>query len=100
MKQKTIKSKEKIESRNDLKNYVYTTRNQFNDWNDLGGKVTHEEKKEIDGLVNEKIAWLDENQDAGVREFRRQKNKMLDEINLIMEDILLRDEIKDSKEEL
>ena len=94
------KIKEKIESRNDLENYVYTTRNQFNDWHDLGGKVTHEEKKEIDGLVNEKIAWLDENQDAGVWEFRRQKNKMLDEINLIMEDILLRDEIKDSKEEL
>jgi len=94
------KIKEKIESRNDLENYVYTTRNQFNDWHDLGGKVTHEEKKEIDGLVNEKIAWLDENQDAGVWEFRRQKNKMLDEINLIKEDIMLRDEIKDSKEEL
>ena len=46
------KLKEKIESRNDLESYVYSIRNQFNDWNDLAGKVTHEEKKAIDSLVN------------------------------------------------
>ena len=94
------KLKEKIESRNDLESYVYSIRNQFNDWNDLGGKVTHEEKKDIDGLVNEKVAWMEKNEDAGVWEFRRQKNKLKDEIDLIMVDILLREEIGGAKEEL
>ena len=97
--------KEKIESRNDLENYVYTVRNQFNDWNDLGGKVTHEEKKTIDSLVNEKIAWIEENEDAGVWEFRRQKNKLQDEIDSIEAKILLREGKEESwdggrKEEL
>eukprot|EP00092_Neocalanus_flemingeri_P032673 GFUD01035538.1.p1 GENE.GFUD01035538.1~~GFUD01035538.1.p1 ORF type:complete len:653 (+),score=177.79 GFUD01035538.1:72-2030(+) len=92
------KIKERIESRNDLESYVYTVRNQFSDWNDLAGKVTHEEKKTIESLVNEKIAWIEENDDAGVWEFRRQKNKLKDDIDLIMENILLKDELEDIKE--
>ena len=43
---------------------------------------------------------MEENEDAGVWEFRRQKNKLKDEIDLIMVDILLREEIGGAKEEL
>ena len=85
---------EKIESRNDLENYIYTVRNQFNDWDDLGGKVTHEEKKVIERMVNDKIAWIDENDDARVWELRRQKNNLKDEIDIIIEQISLEEILK------
>ena len=47
------KIKEKIQSHNDLESYVYSIRNQFNDWNDLGGKATHDEKKAIETGIDE-----------------------------------------------
>ena len=62
----------------------------------------NEEKKTIDSLVNEKLAWIEENDDAGVWEFRRQKNKLQDEIDPIMEKIFLKEETwgDERKEEL
>ena len=93
------KIKERIESRNGLESYVYNIRNRFNDWEDLGGKVSHQEKKEIDAIVNEKVAWMEDNEDASIWEFRRQKNRMEDKINLILDKLANSEEVQDRWED-
>jgi len=45
----------------------------------LGAKISDEDKEKIEEAVNEKIAWLEENQEADGEEFKAQK-KELEEI--------------------
>ena len=45
--------------------------------------------------MNEKIAWIEDNEDASVWEFRRQKNRMEDKINAILVQIKDDEEIND-----
>ena len=65
----------------------------------MGGKLTHQGKKEVDALVNEKIAWIEDNEDASVWEFRRQKNRMEDKIKLILDKMANNEEVKDRWED-
>merc|ERR1739848_874361 len=65
------KLKERVEARNELESYAYSLKNQVNDKEKLGAKISDEDK--------EKIAWLDENQEADGEEFKAQK-KELEEI--------------------
>jgi len=73
------KMKEKVESRNELESYAYSLKNQVNDKEKLGAKISDEDKEKIEEAVNEKIAWLEENQEADGEEFKAQK-KELEEI--------------------
>jgi len=73
------KMKEKVESRNELESYAYSLKNQVNDKEKLGAKISDEDKEKIEEAVNEKIAWLEENQEADGEEFKTQK-KELEEI--------------------
>merc|ERR1719460_3401691 len=56
------KLKERVESRNELESYAYSLKNQINDKEKLGAKITDEDKEKIEEAVNEKITWLEENQ--------------------------------------
>lgn len=71
--------KEKVETRNELESYAYSLKNQVNDKEKLGAKISDEDKEKIEEAVNEKIAWLEENQEADGEEFKTQK-KELEEI--------------------
>merc|ERR1739846_37841 len=71
------KLKERVESRNELESYAYSLKNQINDKEKLGSKITDKEK--IEEAVNEKITWLEENQEADGEDFKAQK-KELEEI--------------------
>merc|ERR1712095_248978 len=73
------KLKERVESRNELESYAYSLKNQVNDKEKLGAKISDEDKEKIEEAVNEKIAWLEENQEADGEEFKAQK-KELEEI--------------------
>jgi len=73
------KMKEKVETRNELESYAYSLKNQVNDKEKLGAKISDEDKEKIEEAVNEKIAWLEENQEADGEEFKTQK-KELEEI--------------------
>merc|ERR1711874_650069 len=53
------KMKEKVESRNELESYAYSLKNQVNDKEKLGAKISDEDKEKIEEAVNEKIAWLE-----------------------------------------
>merc|ERR1711902_236032 len=61
------KLKERVEARNELESYAYSLKNQIND------------KEKIEEAVNEKISWLEENQEADGEDFKAQK-KELEEI--------------------
>merc|ERR1712061_244724 len=78
------KMKEKVESRNELESYAYSLKNQVNDKEKLGAKISDEDKEKIEEAVNEKIAWLEENQEADGEEFKAQKKELEDTVQLII----------------
>lgn len=51
--------RDKIDARNSLENYTVTLKNQVNDSEGLGGKITDEEKKEILDAVKEATDWFE-----------------------------------------
>merc|ERR1719329_289451 len=54
--------KERVDARNGLEGYAYNMRNQVNDEEKLGSKISEEDKETIEEAVTEAIDWLDENQ--------------------------------------
>jgi len=69
--------KEKIEAKNTLENYLYTIKNQVNDEEGLGSKISDDDKKKILDAVEAKISWLDENGNTAVKEdFDEQKSEV------------------------
>merc|ERR1712079_652512 len=53
------KTKEKVDARNELESYAYSLKNQINDKEKLGSKISDEDKEKIEEAVNEKISWLE-----------------------------------------
>jgi len=78
------KLKERVESRNELESYAYSLKNQINDNEKLGAKLSDEDKEKIEEIVNEKIAWLEENQEADGEEFKAQKKELEDTVQPII----------------
>merc|ERR1712112_223303 len=78
------KLKSKVESRNELESYAYSLKNQIGDKEKLGAKLSDEEKAKIEEVINEKIAWLEANQEAEGEEFKAQKKEMEDIVQPII----------------
>jgi len=76
--------KSKVEARNDLESYAYGLKNQLADKEKLGGKLSDEEINKIEEVINEKISWLEENQDASADETKVQKKEMEDVVQPII----------------
>jgi len=72
--------KEKVDAKNDLEQYSYTLKRQLEDKDQLGGKLSEGDKSKISEIVNEKLNWLKENEDASVEEFKSAK-KEIEEIS-------------------
>ena len=72
--------KEKVDAKNDLEQYSYTLKRQLEDKDQLGGKLSEDDKSKISEIVNEKLDWLKENEDASVEEFKSAK-KEIEEIS-------------------
>merc|ERR1712215_510747 len=68
--------KTKVEARNDLESYAYSLKNQLADKEKLGGKLSDVETSKIEEVINEKISWLEENQDASADETKLQKKEL------------------------
>ena len=68
-----------MEARNELESLTYSMKNQVNDKEKLGSKLTDEEKETILNAVEEKIKFLDDNPRAETEELKQQK-KELEEI--------------------
>merc|ERR1719150_2721004 len=78
------KLKGKVEARNELESYAYSLKNQLSDKEKLGGKLSDEDKEKIEEIVNEKIAWLEENAEAEAEDLKAQKKEMEDIIQPII----------------
>merc|ERR1712088_1049330 len=76
--------KGKVEARNELESYAYSLKTQINDKDKLGSKLSDEEKSKIEEVINEKIAWLEANQEAEGEEFKAQKKEMEDIVQPII----------------
>jgi heat shock protein 5 len=63
-------AKEKIDARNGLEGYAYNLRNQINDEEKLGGKISDEDKETLEEAIKEAIDWLDEHKEAEKQEYQ------------------------------
>jgi len=73
------RAKEKVEARNELEGYAYSLKNQVNDEEKLGGKLSDEDKESIQTAVDRALAWLEDNSDAEKDECEEQK-KLLEKV--------------------
>lgn len=73
------KVKSKVEAKNELESYAYNLKNQINDKEKLGAKLSDSDKQTIEEALDEKIKWLESNTDAETEEYK-DKKKELDEI--------------------
>jgi len=78
------KLKTRVEARNELESYAYSLKNQINDKEKLGAKISDEDKEKIEEAVNEKISWLEENQEADGEDFKKQKKELEDAVQPII----------------
>ncbi|XP_015925984.1 endoplasmic reticulum chaperone BiP [Parasteatoda tepidariorum] len=78
------KVKDRVEARNELESYAYSLKNQINDKEKLGAKLSSVEKEKMEEALDEKIKWLEENQDAESEDFNRQKKELEDVIQPII----------------
>lgn len=77
------KVKEKVEAKNELESYAYSLKNQINDKEKLGAKLSSEDKDTIEKAVDEKIKWLESNPDADTEELKAQKKELDDVVQPI-----------------
>merc|ERR1711936_393388 len=70
--------KERIDARNELEQYSYTLKRQLEENDQLGGKISDEDKEKITEIVNEKLEWLRENEEGSAEEFKASKKNIED----------------------
>merc|ERR1712159_466411 len=81
------KVKERVEARNEIEGYLYGLKNQVNDEEKLGAKLSDEDKTTILEAVDEKISWLEENQEADSEEFKDAKKEVEDIVGPIIQSL-------------
>ncbi|KAI5778373.1 heat shock protein 70 family [Geopyxis carbonaria] len=70
-------NREKVEARNAFENYAFSLKNQVNDKEGLGGKISEDDKEAVLEAVKEATEWLDENGATATSEdFDEQKEKL------------------------
>jgi heat shock protein 5 len=77
--------KEKVDARNGLEGYAYNMRNQINDEEKLGGKISPEDKETIEEAVTAAIDWLDENHEAEAAEYKEKLTELEGKCNPIIQ---------------
>merc|ERR1739846_302066 len=70
--------KERIDARNELEQYSYSLNRQVNDNENLGGKISEDEKGQIMDIVNAKLARLRDNEDATGEQFKEARKEIED----------------------
>jgi len=63
-------AKEVVDAKNSLEGFAYNMRNQIEDKEKLGGKITDEDKTTIEEAVKEALEWLDENPQATADDYK------------------------------
>jgi len=77
-------TKEKIDSKNSLENYIYSMKNTVEDKEKLADKLPEDEKEQIKNAVKEHSEWLNSNQEAEKEDY----DTHLSDIKAICEPII------------
>jgi len=78
-KEEDQKVRDKIESRNQLENYVYQMKNQLGDSEKgVADKISDDDKETIEKALEEANEWLDDNQDAEKEDFEEKLKEVQD----------------------
>jgi len=72
-------AKETIDARNGFEGYAYNMKNQINDDEKLGSKISDEDKETIEEAIKEALEWLDDNKEASKDDFA-EKQKALEAV--------------------
>jgi endoplasmic reticulum chaperone BiP len=80
-------AKELIEARNGFEGYAYSLRNQINDKEKLGAKLSEEDKEALETAVNEAIDWLDEHKDADKEQYQEKQKELEAVANPILQKV-------------
>merc|ERR1719259_492885 len=72
------KMKDKVEARNGLESYAYGLKNQVNDKEKLGSKLSDEEKEKMETAIDAAIKWLEDNPEADPEDYNSQKKELED----------------------
>merc|ERR1711974_108924 len=67
--------KETTEAKNGLESYAYSLKRQIDDKEQLGGKISEEDKEKIQSVVDEKLEWLKDHDEASAEEFNSVKKE-------------------------
>merc|ERR1712100_281897 len=68
------KVKERIDARNGLESYLYNLKNTLeDDEKGLADKLSPEDKKELQDMIDETLDWLEENEDAETEDFEEKQ---------------------------
>jgi len=63
-------AREIVDAKNGLEGYLYNMRNQIEDKEKLGGKISDEDKETINDAVKSGLEWIDDNAQASAEEFK------------------------------
>jgi len=70
-------NREKIEARNSFELYTFSLKNQVNDKDGLGGKISEEDKETLLEAIKEATEWLEQNGSTALAaDFEEQKEKL------------------------
>lgn len=78
-------AKEKIDSKNQLDNYVFSIKNTIEDPEKLADKLSEEEKSTMKSALEETENWLKENQDATKEDYEEQRKSLEEVCNPIIQ---------------
>ena len=59
-----------------MEQYSYTLKRQLEDKDQLGGKISEEDKEKILEIVTQQLQWLRENEEASAEEFQEAKREI------------------------
>jgi heat shock protein 5 len=79
------KVKQRIDARNGLESYVYNLKNQLeDDEKGLADKISPEDKKELQDIIDETLDWMDENPEADKEDYDEKQKEVENIANPIM----------------
>lgn len=70
------KLKERVDAKNELESYAYSLKNQVNDKEKLGAKLSEDDKSKVIEALDDAISWLEGHQDADTEEFKEKKKEV------------------------
>jgi len=69
-------AKERVDAKNELEGMAYQMKNQANDKEKLGAKLSDEDKEAIITACDDAISWLESNQEADAEAFKEKKTEL------------------------